>query len=322
MKLLKLARSLAVAATAFAAASPAMAEFPERDITIVMPFPPGGGTDLVIREIAKQIQNMGGPTLIVDNRPGAGGTIAAMYAKDAEPDGYTIFFGNASTHAINPYIMSVPYDPVADFVPVLDLMSFPHVLLVPTSSGIETLDQLIELAKTKEGGLSFATQGLGSGGQLLGEQLRISTGTNMVAIPFQGGGPALLETSTGRTDFMFNGFGPARSFVEDGELRPIAVTGPDRLPQLPDVPTMAELGHPDVNAEFWFGVFAPAGTPDDVVEKLHEIFAKAVDTEGVSNVMASMAATVSLGTGKELGARVESDLKKMKALTEAIGIAK
>lgn len=322
MRFTRFVCGLAVTVTALAGTAPAMAEFPEREITIVMPFPPGGGTDLVIREIGKQMQEMGGPTLIVDNRPGAGGTIAAMHVKEAEPDGYTVFFGNTSTHAINPHIMSVPYDPVGDFVPVLDLMSFPHVLLVPTSSNIETLSQLIELAKTKDGGLSFATQGLGSGGQLLGEQLRMSTDSEMVAIPFQGGGPALLETATGRTDFIFIGFGPARSFVKDGELRPIAVTGPQRLPQLPDVPTMTELGHPDVNAEFWFGVFAPAGTPEGVVGKLHEIFVAAAKTLGATEVMDTMAATVSLGTGEALGVRVEGDLEMMKKLTQEIGIAK
>lgn len=320
MKLMNYARGLAIAAVALAAA-PAMAEFPERDITVVMPFPPGGGTDLVMREIGRQMQETGGPTLIIDNRPGAGGTIAAMYARDAQPDGYTLFFGNASTHAINPYIMSIKYDPIADFVPVLDLMSFPHVLMVPTSSNIETVDQLIELAGTKENGLSFATQGLGSGGQLLGEQLRMASQAEMVAIPFKGGGPALLETATGRTDFMFTGYGPARSFVKDGDLKPIAVTGAERLAELPDVPTMTELGYPEVNAEFWFGLFAPAGTPDDVVDRLYTLFSDAAKTQGASDVMQSMAAAVTLGTGDELAARVQADLEAMKVLTEEIGIA-
>ncbi|PTX04813.1 Bug family tripartite tricarboxylate transporter substrate binding protein [Pararhodobacter aggregans] len=318
-----LTRSL-IAATALMAplALPASADtFPERDVTIVLPFPPGGGTDQVMRVIAAEASQQMGHQLIVENRPGAGGSIAAMYVKNAEADGYTLFFGNASTHAINPYLMNITYDPVADFAPVTEIMLFPHVLVVPGDSEIQTLDDLLAAAAGRPGGLSFATQGLGSGGQLLGEQLRLATGANMVAVPFQGGGPALLETSTGRVDFMFSGYGPTRSFVNDGTLRVIAVTGSERLPFLPDVPSLGELGYPQVNKEFWFAVFAPAGTPEDVVTTLSGIFAQAVATPAVQEVLDANAATARVGDPAALADLVARDLAEMEVLTREAGIA-
>lgn len=322
-RLATLTRALvASAALTLPLALPALAEgFPERDITIVVPFPPGGGTDLVMRAIAQQASVQNEHALIVENRPGAGGSIAAMYVRNAAPDGYTLLFGNASTHATNPYLMNITYDPVADFAPITEIMTFPHVLVVPGESDIQTLDDLLALGASRPGGLSFATQGLGSGGQLLGEQLRLATGAEMVSVPFQGGGPALLETSTGRTDFMFSSFGPTRSFVNDGTLRVIAVTGSERLPFLPDVPSLGELGYPQVNKEFWFAVFAPAGTPEDVVTALAGIFTRAADTPEVRAVMEMNAATASLGDPAALAERVRGDLAAMEVLTREAGIA-
>ncbi|CAH1651630.1 Bug family tripartite tricarboxylate transporter substrate binding protein [Chelatococcus asaccharovorans] len=321
--LARLSRCLGGAlAFALAAIGPGHAtDFPSRAITIVIPFPPGGGTDLIMRAIGQKASELTGQSFIIDNRGGAGGAIAAKAVKNAPPDGYTLLFGNSSTHAINKYIMKIAYDPEQDFVPVSEIMAFPHVLVVSGNSGVTSVDELIKLADSKPNGLTFATQGLGSGGQLLGEQLRLVSGKRMTSIPYQGGAPALLDTSAGRTDFMFSSLAPALPFIKQGTLRVLASSGSKRAEFLPDVPALKELGYPGVDLEFWFAVFAPAGTPQDVVAKLHTIFVRAIQSPEVARIMQTNSAALTLGDGAALGERVKRDLKVMDELTKKAGIA-
>ncbi|MEJ8476827.1 Bug family tripartite tricarboxylate transporter substrate binding protein [Roseibium algae] len=297
-------------------------EYPSSAITMVVPFPPGGGADIIMRALGKELSTQMGQSIIIDNRPGAGGTIAATYAKNAKPDGYTLFFGNTSTHATNQHIMDLKYDPVVDFSPVSSLLIIPHVLVVPADSSVESVEDLVALADTKPNGLSFATQGLGAGGQILGEQFSKATGKSMLAIPYKGGGPALLDTSAGRTDFMFSGLPPVRSFLADGTLRILAVAGPERLSIMPDVKAMSELGYPEVNLNFWMAVFAPAGTPSEITEKIYKELVTAANSDAMTELVTKSSMRLQVNGAAALADQVKSDTKTVGDLLTGVGLKK
>lgn len=312
----------AVGLMAFSSIAAISNDFPSRPITMVIPFPPGGGTDQVMRVIGQEISTSTGQPFIVLNRGGAGGAIAAMQVKQAAPDGYTLFFGNTGTHAINPHIMNIDYNPKSDFIPVTHIMTFPHTLVVPAASPAKTVADLVAFAKKKQGGANFATQGTGSGGQLLGEMLRIASGAPMTAISYPGASPAIMDTIANRDDFMFSSYAPVAPFVADGKLRVLAVTGTKRLAALPDVPTLIETGFPKVELDYWFAVFAPAGTPRPVIDKLNDEFRKAGQTEGVRKIIRTSGATLVMSRPEELSKLVDSDIVKLGEFLKKAGIGR
>src|SRR5882757_10029781 len=214
-----------------------------RPITIVIPFTPGASADTLQRIVGRKVTENTGQILVMESRGGGGGAIGATVVKAAPPDGHTLFQGNAGTHAANQALYAtLPYDPIKDFRPITLMWSFPQLLAVPRDSPAKSVADLVALAKSKPGGLSFASQGSGSGGHLLGEMLKARTGANMVHIPYRGAGPAALDLATGRVDFFFVSYSSVLSFLQAGKVRALAVTSPKRLPTLPGTPTMREVG--------------------------------------------------------------------------------
>ncbi len=252
--------------------------YPNQPIRLIVPFAPGGGMESAVRNVMQKVGESGWPQVIIDNRPGGAGTIAALATKQAPPDGYTLMLIALSTHAINVALMpDLKYDPVKDFTPITVLFSYPSVVAVPASSPAKTIDDLVALAKTKPGGINYGSAGIGTVGHILGLMLTGATKANMVHVPYRGGGPATLDLIAGRLDFMiFNPSGIIPN-VQSGQLRLLAVTSKSRFPSLPDVPTMAELGYPEVDLDGWFGVAGPAGLPDGVVKALHQKFASVLN---------------------------------------------
>jgi tripartite-type tricarboxylate transporter receptor subunit TctC len=244
--------------------------YPSQPIRLIVPFAPGGGMESAVRNVMQKVSESGWPQVIIDNRPGGAGTIAALATKQAPPDGHTLMLIALSTHAINVALMpDLKYDPVKDFTPVTVLFSYPSVVAVPASSPAKSIAELIALAKARPGGINYGSAGIGTVGHILGLMLTNATKANMVHVPYRGGGPATLDLIAGRLDFMvFNPSGIMPN-VQSGQLRLLAVTSKTRFPGLPDVPTMAELGYPQVDLDGWFGVAGPAGLPDPVVQALH-----------------------------------------------------
>jgi tripartite-type tricarboxylate transporter receptor subunit TctC len=253
----------ALIAANFIAPTDAAAELlSSRPITIIIRFTPGASSDTLQRLVGRKVTENTGQTLVVESRPGGGGAIAASAVKQAPPDGHTLMQANAGSHAANVALYStLSYDPIKDFRPITLMWSFPQLLAVPVDSPAKSVAELVAYAKAKPAGLSFASQGTGAGGHLLGEMLKMRTGANMVHIPYRGAGPAAVDLSTGRVDFMFVSYSSVLSFLQAGKVRALAVTSTKRLPIMPETPTMTEAGFGGIEIEPWFGLVAPAGTP-------------------------------------------------------------
>ncbi|MET4579976.1 Bug family tripartite tricarboxylate transporter substrate binding protein [Ottowia thiooxydans] len=268
-----------VAALCIAAAScVASAEtFPSRPITLMVPFAPGGPTDTISRNIAQKMTETLGKSVLVDNRPGAGGQIAGNIVKQARPDGYTLFVGASEMFAINQTLFKkFSYDPLKDFIPVAAFVETPMVLVVSKESAISSVQELMALAKSKPGGLSYASQGLGSVGHLLGSSLGSKVGTTMVHVPYKGSSPALQDLATGRVDMMFDVFASSGPLITSGKLKALAVASPTRSASLPGIPTLTESGVTGLDASVWFGVVAPAGTSQEVIAVLNNAVTTAI----------------------------------------------
>ena len=259
------------------APSTALAQaFPSRPITLVVPFPAGGPADIGARAVMQRVSETIGQPVLVENRGGGGGQVAAAAVKTAAPDGYTLFLANIGTHAINKTLYAkLTYDPDADFTPVSLMYSLTHVLVVNPESSIKTVSDLVKEAKAQPGKLTFASQGVGSGGHLLGEMFKFRNGLDVVHVPYRGTAHALPDLLGNRVTFFFDGIPGAGPLVASGKLRGLALTDGVRAPMIPDVPTMAEAGFPNYELSAWFGVAAPAGTPRAVVDKLHAEIVKA-----------------------------------------------
>jgi tripartite-type tricarboxylate transporter receptor subunit TctC len=309
-----------LAANAVVANDSAAELLSSRPITIIIPFTPGASADTLQRMVGRKVTENTGQILVVESRPGGGGAIGASAVKQAPPDGHTLFQANAGSHAANVSLYStLPYDPVKDFRPITLMWTFPQLLTVPLDSPAKSVSELVALAKSKPGGLSFASQGSGSGGHLLGEMLKVRTGANMVHIPYRGAGPAALDLATGRVDFFFVSYSSVLSFLQAGKVRVLAVTSPKRLPVLPDTPTMREVGFAGIELDAWFGLVAPAGTPDAVIGKLNSAFVQAVrDPEIVKQVRDQGAEAIST-TPAEFATFIASETERFGKIVKAVG---
>ena len=312
---------LSVALSLIALGSLSAQDFPSRAIVMVVPFTPGASTDVIMRLVGQKVSESTGQPFIVDNRSGGGGTVGAAFVKEAAPNGYTLFFGHAGTHAINPAMMSkLPYDPVKDFRPVTNFMSFASVLVVPKDSPAKSVADLVALAKSKPEGLTYASQGVGSGGHLLGEMFRSKGNINLLHVPYRGGAPAIQDTVAGRADLLFASYITAGPFIRDGRLRMLAFTSDQRSALLPDVPTMAEAGYPGVELDYWFGVFAPIGTPDAIVAKLNDEFRKAANLPAVVDAVRGQAAELVTGAPEVFAELVKSDGERLRKIIKDVGV--
>jgi tripartite-type tricarboxylate transporter receptor subunit TctC len=267
-KLKAVASALAIAATG--AMFPAHAQnYPTHSIHVIVPFPPGGSTDILARTVFQPLGREMGVALIIDNRPGASGTIGTELAARANPDGYTLLMGSGGPLTINPSLYAkLPYDPVKSFMPITVVAAVPNIIVVNPSVPVHSLKELIALAKSEPGKLTFGSTGNASPGQLAGEMFKTMTGTDMLHVPYKGSAPSVTAVLTGETTMTFTTTPPVVQLAKTGKLRAIAVTSSTRVPDLPDVPTVAESGLPGYEAISWFGVLAPAGTPQVIVDRL------------------------------------------------------
>jgi tripartite-type tricarboxylate transporter receptor subunit TctC len=295
--------------------------FPSKPITIIVPFPPGGVTDPVARTIGQRMSENVKQPVIVDNKPGASGIIAAEFVKKAPPDGYTVMFGFTGSMAVNPFIYSkLPYDPLRDFEPVTLIINTPHVLVVPADSPAKSVADLVQLARSKPAGLTFASQGVGAGGHLLGEMFKTQTKTNLQHVPYKGSAPALQDMLAGRVDLFFDATVTSLPFIRDGKLRALAVANKSRLKLLPDVPTMAEAGFPGVEADQWFAMFVPAGTPPAVVKRLNEELVKAVRSPDIEKSLTDRGLEVVTSSPEQLAAQIRLDQAALGKVVKEAGV--
>jgi tripartite-type tricarboxylate transporter receptor subunit TctC len=273
----------AALASAGPSASPVAAEdFPNRPVTIIVASTPGGGTDIVSRIVAGQLSKQLGQPFIVENIAGAGSLTGTVVAAKARPDGYTLQTGLNASMAVNPSLFAnLPYDPVRDFVPVGMLAEFPFAVVVSNNFPAHSIQELIALAKARPGEINYASAGNGTGQHLSMELFKLMTGVNIAHVPYRGAAPAYADVMSGQVPVFFDNLASALGQIKGGLVRALAVTGKQRSPLLPDVPTVAESGVPGYEYYVWFGLWAPKNTPQPIIEKLHAEVTKALASPAV-----------------------------------------
>ena len=310
-------------ATLALAALPGLAlaqAFPQRSITLVVPFPAGGITDQISRAMAQKMGETLGQAVIVDNKPGGGGQIAANTVKQAPADGHTIFVGATEMFAINQNLFrKFSYDPLKDFAPITSLIASPLVLVVPANSPINSVQDLVQQAKTRKGGLNFASQGIGSIGHLLGELFRGQAGGEYNHVAYKGSAPALQDVMAGQVDMMFDPVITTAPLIAGKKIKPLAIAAAKRSPQLPDVPTLAELGIKGVDAGVWFGAVARSGTPAPVIAKLNEALLKALNDPEVLKRFSDQGMQAFPSTPAQFGSFMQSEVGRWAPLIKASG---
>jgi tripartite-type tricarboxylate transporter receptor subunit TctC len=315
---LRLAAASAVlpAASRFAIAE----SYPARPVRVLVPFTPGGPTDVFARLIAQKLSEKEGRQFYVENVSGAGGNIGTGRAAQAAPDGYTILVNGANL-VVNPSLYPhVPYDPAKDFDPVTIAVSAPAVLTVNPSLPAQTVKELVDLIKANPGKYSFASPGTGTPPHLVGELFRLSLGLDLVHVPFSGGGVAISSAVAGHTPISFGSMAPAVPLVKEGKLRALAVSSKKRSQALPDTPTMAEAGYPEVEGESWFTVVVPAGTPKDIIALLHREIVAAMAQPDMQERLATLGYEVVASTPEEAAARFKTELSRWGKVIREAGI--
>jgi len=263
-------RLLALFALCCSLASALAQPWPTKPVTLIIPFPPGGSTDIIGRIAAEGLQKELGQPVVVDNRGGAGGAIGAKAIADAAPDGYTLGIATVSTHVVNPIVRSdLRYDPIGDFSFVSQIAAVPNVVSVHPSVPAKNMAEFIAYAKKNPGKLNFGTPGVGSLGHLIGETFKYSAKVDMTHVPYRGAGPALNDALGGQVQVLFDNLPSSLPHIQAGKLRALAVASEKRVASLPEVPTFAETGQPLVNDPSWFGLVGPAKLPDEMVKRLH-----------------------------------------------------
>jgi tripartite-type tricarboxylate transporter receptor subunit TctC len=311
-RLMPLAVALCGVLLALVAPAQAQDDYPSRPITVIVPFPPGGSSDIVMRLVSKKVSDSLKQTIVIDNRPGGAGNVAAVAIKSATPDGYLLMMGHTGTHAINTSLYTdLRFDPVKDFQPIVPLISFNNILVVPEASPAKSVHELVALAKSKPDGLNYGSQGVGTGGHLLGELLAKSAGVKLVHVPYRGIAPAVTDTVAGRMDMLFSSYISSAPHIESGKLRMLAIAGTERHASIPNVPTMPEAGFADVHMQQWFGLFAPAGTPAAIVRKLNAEFVRALQSDDVKEKVLPQVAFVIPGAPEDLAAMVARDIVRL-----------
>ncbi len=296
-------------------------EYPRKAIRLIVPFAPGGGNDTVARAIAQSAGASLGQPMVVDNRAGAGGILGAELAAKSAPDGYTLFLGGVGSHAVNPNLHArLPYDPVKDFAPITLIASAPSVLVVHPSVPALTLAEFTALAKASPGRINYASNGNGSSAQLAAVLYESMAGVRMVHVPYKGLAPALVDLLAGEVQAMFSSVVAIVPSIKAGRLRALAVTGKRRAALLPEVPTLDESGVPGYEAGSWYGILAPAGTPQAIVAKLHEAIVHALARPEVRERLVSEGAEVISSTPQAFAAHITAELARMGKLIRDAGI--
>jgi tripartite-type tricarboxylate transporter receptor subunit TctC len=304
------AAAFAVAFLAFGVTNVAAQDYPSRNVTIIVPQPPGGGTDIISRIVGAQLQTQLKQTFIIDNRTGAGTIVGTVAAANAQPDGYTLLTGLNANMAVNSALYDrLAYDTVRDFTPVGMMAEFPFVLVVSKDFPAKSVKELIDMAKAKPGEINVASAGNGSGQHLSLELFKLMTGTNLTHIPYRGAAPAYTDVISGRTPVFFDNLSSALGQIKSGTVRALAVTGKERSAQLPDVPTVAET-IPGYQNYVWFGLWAPKKTPQPIIEKLHAELKKAVTDPEVQKRIAADAGVPMTTPLAEIEPMVKAEIAK------------
>jgi tripartite-type tricarboxylate transporter receptor subunit TctC len=295
--------------------------YPTRPVKLIVPFPPGGNTDIVGRLIAQKLSDAFGQQVYVENRGGAGGTIGAEAAAKSPADGYTLFFSTTGTFASAPSMQpALRYDPIKDFAPITTLANAPVVIIVSSAAQPRTLRELIEVAKAQPGALKFGSAGTGHFVHIAGEIFKQSGRVDLLHVPYKGVAPALIDLLAGRIDVMFDAFAQYEPHLQSGKLRALAVANGSRLSRLPDVPTTAEAGLPDYVIASWFGLAAPAGTPAQAIERVNAQVLKAIAGADVRDQMAKLGLEPGGSTPQQYAAMIADELARWRNIVKLAGI--
>lgn len=317
-RLLLVATLLAAGTAAAQGNPPAVTPYPARPIRLVVPFTPGGSTDILARAIGQELTKAWGQTVVIDNLPGAGGSLGADKVAKAVPDGYTLLMGHIGTLAVNPSLYpALPYDPVKSFAPVAWVARVPNVLVLNPQVAARSVKELVALAKSRPGQLNYGSGGNGSAANLATEYFKLQTGTSLLHIPYRGTAPAVNDLIGGQIQVLFTGAPAVLGPIKNGQLRAIAVSSPQRLPALPDVPTVAEAGYRDFEADQWYGVVAPAGTPREVIAKLNAQINLSLNSAELKARLNNEGALATPTTPEAFGKHIASEIARWKPVIQS-----
>ena len=321
MNRLLMCMAAAFTAVPLVVAAQSPAPFPARPVTLVVPFPPGGGTDTGARLVAQHLSTKWGQPVVIDNRGGAGGIVGVDLVARAKPDGYTLLMGNVGTQAINPPLYGkLPYDPEKAFAPISLVADLPIMLVTNPGFKATTVKELIALGKAEPDKYNYASSGTGNSTHLASEIFQAASGTKFLHVPYKGGGLANTDVIAGHVNMQFTTIFGATGFVSSGKFRPLAVASDVRSPALPNVPTLAEEGLKNAEMGSWIGILAPAGTPKTVVDKIAADIREVVGSKEVRDTMIAQGATPKSNTPAEFQELIERDLKRFTALIRKLNI--
>jgi tripartite-type tricarboxylate transporter receptor subunit TctC len=307
---------------AFAGGSAHAQDYPSRPIKLVVPFGPGGPTDVSARLVSQIAQSELGATIVVENRPGAGGATGSKSVANAEPDGYTLLVGTSATLAVVPALLKNPgFDPVKSFAPVAKVADSTLVLIVPANFPANTIKEFVAYAKANPGTLSYASAGAGNQTQLLAELFKAKAGIEAVHVPYKSGAEMVTAVLSGQVQFSFPDISILLPLIRDHKVKALAVSSAQRHPALPDVPTMTESGIPDFILTFWSGIVAPAGTPAAIVSKLNAAIAKGLRSPEIQDKLAAVGSQTAPGSAQEFGSFIESETIKWRAVAMTAGVS-
>jgi tripartite-type tricarboxylate transporter receptor subunit TctC len=316
----RLRTALGILALLCATLAAVAANYPARPISLVVAFTPGGPSDVLARILGRKLEQVLGQPFVIDNRPGAGGNIAAEAVAHSPPDGYTLLMGNNSILATNASLYKkIGYNPESDFAPVILIGSQANILVVNPAVPARSMAELIALAKAKPGQLNFASSGHGAAAHLAGELFKAEAGIDIVHVAYKGAAPALQDVIAGHVHMMFATAASVVAHVKEGKVRPLAVTTPKRTAILPDIPTVAELGIPGFDATTWHGLVAPAGTPKEVLGTLHHAAITALDDPVLRKSLTDLGVDIIGGPPEDFTAYIKSEIPKWAAVVKASG---
>ena len=303
-------------------ATPGLAQtWPGKPVRLLVPFPPGGSTDIVARIVAQKLSERLRQAIVIENRGGAGGTIGTALLAKAAPDGYTLGVASTSTHAVAPSVYArLDYDPVKDFAPISLMAVSPYLLVVHPGLPVKTVQELVALAKSKPGKLNYASAGVGSTTQLAMEMLKAVSGTYLLHIPYNGNGPAGTAVIGGQVEILFGSLPAVLPHAQSGRVRALAVGSLRRSPALPEVPTVAESGYPGFDASLWLAIVAPAGTPQAVVERLQREISEIITSPETRDLLAKAGAEPLTSTSAELATLIRDGVIKYAKIVKAAGV--
>jgi tripartite-type tricarboxylate transporter receptor subunit TctC len=298
----------------------ALAQYPARPVHLVVPFPAGGPTDILARSLGQKLGEGWGQPVVIDNKPGAGGTIGSDFVAKAPADGYTLLMATSSTHSIGPALQKLPYDAQRDFAPISQISNATNVLVVSPKLGVSSVKELVALAKANPGKLNFASSGVGTIPHLTGELFKLKAGVDLQHVPYKGTGLSIPDLANGQVAILFDSIVTALAHVKTGNVRALAISSPRRTPLAPDLPTMAEAGVPGFESETWFGLFAPAATPKDVVARVSTDAAAAVQAADLRGRFAAVGAEPVGSTPEQFRERIRIDSLRWAEIIKAANV--